>query len=132
MGQTHLQEKRQYLEALGKLEAKKAGGGDGINGEGGFWWDSPIGNMGLNDLEQFKASLEELRKKVASRVEEMTMMMESGHSNAIIEYAPPPQEYHSSNILPGHHDLATHDVGHGFEFGGFVFDDAHCHISHIL
>ncbi|KAJ9690897.1 hypothetical protein PVL29_013180 [Vitis rotundifolia] len=43
--------------------------------EGGFWWEAPIDNMGLNELEQFKGSLEKLREKVADRVEEMTMVM---------------------------------------------------------
>ncbi|KAJ9698763.1 hypothetical protein PVL29_007698 [Vitis rotundifolia] len=89
----HGQVQRQYLEAVGRAEVKE---------EGGFWWDAPIENMGLNELEQFKGSLEKLREKVADRVEEMTMMMvmesESGagpSSTTMVEYAAPPQEYNS-------------------------------------
>ncbi|KAJ9691380.1 hypothetical protein PVL29_013534 [Vitis rotundifolia] len=54
------------LGGCGRAEVKEAGG---------FWWDAPIENMGLNELEQFKGSLEKLREKVADRVEEMTLMM---------------------------------------------------------
>ena len=74
--------------------------------------------MGLNELEQFIGSLEELRKKVADRVEEMTMMMmmESGPSStAMVEYAAPLQEYNSSGGVLHGHDLAAHGVPHGFD-----------------
>ena len=125
-GQVHGHVQRQYLEALVRLEVKKEQeetvGGDG---EGGFWWDAPIENMGLNELEQFIGSLEELRKKVADRVEEMTMMMmmESGPSStAMVEYAAPPQEYNSSGGVLHGHDVAAHGVPHGFDFG-FGFDE---------
>ncbi|KAJ9697254.1 hypothetical protein PVL29_009165 [Vitis rotundifolia] len=118
-GQVHGYVQRQYLEALGRLEVKREQeetvGGDE---EGGFWWDAPIENMGLNELEQFRGFLEKLRKKVADRVEEMTMimMMES----VMVEYAAPPQEYNSSGVLHGY-DLAAHGIPHGFDFG-FGFD----------
>ncbi|KAJ9697247.1 hypothetical protein PVL29_009158 [Vitis rotundifolia] len=108
-GQVHGYVQRQYLEALGRLEVKREQeetvGGDGEE-------------HGLNELEQFRGSLEKLRKKVADRVEEMTMimMMES----VMVEYAAPPQEYNSSGVLHGH-DLAAHGIPHGFDFG-FGFD----------
>ncbi|RVX10733.1 Agamous-like MADS-box protein AGL62 [Vitis vinifera] len=85
----HGQVQRQYLEAVGRAEVKE---------EGGFWWDAPIENMGLNELEQFKGSLEKLREKVADRVAEITLMMvmdsESGagpSSTTMVEYAAPPR-----------------------------------------
>ena len=120
----HGQVQRQYLEPVGRAEVKKE--------EGGFWWDAPIENMGLNELEQFKGSLEKLRKKVADRVEEMTSMMvmesESGagpSSTTMVEYAVPPQAYNSSAVLHAR-DLAAHShsqaVPQGFDFG-FGFDE---------
>ena len=100
----HGQVQRQYLEAVERSEVKE---------EGGFWWDAPIENMGLNELEQFKGSLEKLREKVADRVAEMTLMMvmesESGagpSSTTMVEYAAPPQEYNSSAVLHAR-DLAA-------------------------
>ncbi|XP_010655621.2 agamous-like MADS-box protein AGL62 [Vitis vinifera] len=100
----HGQVQRQYLEAVERSEVKE---------EGGFWWDAPIENMGLNELEQFKGSLEKLREKVADRVTVMTLMMvmesESGagpSSTTMVEYAAPPQEYNSSAVLHAR-DLAA-------------------------
>ena len=86
----------------------------------------------MNELEQFKGSLEKLRKKVADRVEEMTSMMvmesESGagpSSTTMVEYAVPPQAYNSSAVLHAR-DLAAHShsqaVPQGFDFG-FGFDE---------
>ncbi|KAL6333508.1 hypothetical protein AAG906_028693 [Vitis piasezkii] len=119
----HGQVQRQYLEAVGRSEVKE---------EGGFWWDAPIENMGLNELEQFKGSLEKLREKVADRVAEMTLMMvmesESGagpSSTTMVEYAAPPQEYNSSAVLHAR-DLAADShsqaVPQSFDFG-FGFDE---------
>ena len=127
-GQVHGHVQRQYLEALGRLEVKREQeetvGGDG---EGGFWWDAPIENMGLNELEQFKGSLEKLREKVADRVAEMTLMMvmesESGAGPSSTTMVP--QEYNSSAVLHAR-DLAAHShsqaVPQGFHFG-FGFDE---------
>ncbi|KAL5990917.1 hypothetical protein ACLOJK_011822 [Asimina triloba] len=42
------------------------------DGNAASWWDSPIENMALEDLEEFKNSLEELRRKVRSRVDEIS------------------------------------------------------------
>ncbi|KAL6333580.1 hypothetical protein AAG906_028765 [Vitis piasezkii] len=119
----HGQVQRQYLEAVGRAEVKE---------EGGFWWDAPIENMELNELEQFKGSLEKLREKVADRVAEMILMMvmesESGagpSSTTMVEYAAPPQEYNSSAVLHAR-DLAADShsqaVPQGFDFG-FGFDE---------
>ncbi|XP_021771912.1 agamous-like MADS-box protein AGL62 [Chenopodium quinoa] len=40
----------------------------GDNSEFGFWWDKPIDNLGLSELEQLKVSLEGLRDQVSLRV----------------------------------------------------------------
>lgn len=39
----------------------------------GFWWEAPVEDMELQDLERYKACMEELRKKVANRVDELMM-----------------------------------------------------------
>ena len=98
---------------------------------GGFWWDAAIESMGLNELEQFRGSLEELMKKGAVRLEEMTttmmmmmMMMMEGEpsSTTMVEYAPQPPSKHSSAGVPHGHDLVAYGVPQGFEFG-FSFDE---------
>ena len=33
-----------------------------------IWWEKSIDDMGLNDLEEFKVKLEELRNKVMSKI----------------------------------------------------------------
>ena len=60
-------------------------------GDNGFWWDATIESMGLNELEQFGGSLEELMKKGVVRLEEIKMttlmMMEGGPSSTMmVEY----------------------------------------------
>ena len=118
---------RQYLEALGRLEVKKENE-EATSGDEGFWWDDPIESMGLNELEQFGRSLEELMKKGAIRLEEMMMMMMMmiegrPSSTTMVEYASPlPPEYSSAGVPHGH-DLATNGVQQGFEFG-FGFDES--------
>lgn len=122
--------RRQYMEALKMLQVKK-GKRDG-KGEY-FWWDLPFENMGFNELEQFKASLEELRKKGISRLDEMmtTMMLRIGgsspSSNTAVEHPapPPPQQYCSSYVVhgssyaiqPQEHASPTFDVIPDFGFG---------------
>ena len=117
---------RQYLEALGRLEVKKENE-EAASGDEGFWWDDPIESMGLNKLEQFGRSLEELMKKGAIRLEEMMMMMMMiegrPSSTTMVEYASAlPPEYSSAGVPHGH-DLATNGVQPGFEFG-FGFDES--------
>ncbi|XP_058080721.1 uncharacterized protein LOC131228898 [Magnolia sinica] len=52
------------------------------NGQDLFWWESPIENMRLDELEQFGASMEELRKKVRKRADEM--LVEASSSTAFL------------------------------------------------
>ncbi|PSR91375.1 Agamous-like MADS-box protein [Actinidia chinensis var. chinensis] len=46
---------------------------DGGGGEGGVWWDRPVGELGLGELERYMAALEELTCKVKSRVDELAV-----------------------------------------------------------
>ncbi|KAF9673899.1 hypothetical protein SADUNF_Sadunf10G0071900 [Salix dunnii] len=38
-----------------------------------FWWDEPIDDMGLVELEEYVRAMEELKKNVAARANELTM-----------------------------------------------------------
>ncbi|KAA8519519.1 hypothetical protein F0562_013775 [Nyssa sinensis] len=66
-----------YLEAVGKLETEKKQ--EKVVEESkaaagcGFWWDEPIDGLGLDELEQYMASLEVVKKKVRTRAEEIAM-----------------------------------------------------------
>ncbi|KAK9286821.1 hypothetical protein L1049_015226 [Liquidambar formosana] len=73
-----------YEEALKRLEEEKMRR-EMIEkskkvGEGRFWWDEPIDNMGLVELEQYMESLQGMRKRVAMRYDEL-MMMEASSSS---------------------------------------------------
>ncbi|KAF8410282.1 hypothetical protein HHK36_002807 [Tetracentron sinense] len=68
-----IREADQYMEVLRQLEAEKKRG-EALEqlrkgGQGRFWWDAPIDDLGLHELEKFKASMEELRKKVIVKTE---------------------------------------------------------------
>ncbi|KAA8519526.1 hypothetical protein F0562_013782 [Nyssa sinensis] len=64
-------------EAVGRLEAvkereKTVEESKEVSG-GGFRWDEPIDELGLDELEQYMASLEVLKKKVRTRADEIAM-----------------------------------------------------------
>ena len=42
-----------------------------VENNGSFWWDEPIDNMGVEELQQYKASLEELKKTVLIRADDI-------------------------------------------------------------
>ncbi|KAF9683322.1 hypothetical protein SADUNF_Sadunf04G0001400 [Salix dunnii] len=70
--------RREYVEALAKKEEQekkrvemlKEGGKVGF-GLDRFWWDLSIEGMGLEELEQYVASMEELKRNVGIRVDEL-------------------------------------------------------------
>ncbi|GFZ09421.1 K-box region and MADS-box transcription factor family protein [Actinidia rufa] len=59
----------QWKERYGEVEREreKAAGG------GGFWWDRPVGELGLGELERYMAALEELKCKVRRRADELAV-----------------------------------------------------------
>ncbi|XP_057469668.1 agamous-like MADS-box protein AGL62 [Actinidia eriantha] len=59
----------QWKERYAKVERKreKAAGG------GGFWWDRPVEELGLGELERYMAALEELKCKVMRRADELAV-----------------------------------------------------------
>ncbi|XP_074267356.1 agamous-like MADS-box protein AGL62 [Silene latifolia] len=52
---------------------------------GGFWWDKPIDNLGLVELERFKVALEGLRNEVATTVDKISCCSMKMQSNAMTE-----------------------------------------------
>ncbi|XP_010245648.1 PREDICTED: agamous-like MADS-box protein AGL61 [Nelumbo nucifera] len=64
---------QRYMAVLSQLEALKMGGETTLDplSTGQFWWDSPIGNLGLHELEKFRAALEELKKNLIMRMNEL-------------------------------------------------------------
>ncbi|XP_065866566.1 agamous-like MADS-box protein AGL62 [Euphorbia lathyris] len=78
--QTTTVEEHEYWKALAKkeelkraLEMAESNRNLMNNNGGGFWWESPIETMGKEELEGFKKSLEELKKNVMIRIEEMSV-----------------------------------------------------------
>jgi len=39
-----------------------------------FWWNKSIDEMGIEELEEFMGALEELKKKIAMRADELSMI----------------------------------------------------------
>ncbi|XP_034922597.1 agamous-like MADS-box protein AGL62 [Populus alba] len=72
---------KEYEEALKELEEEEKQVAmaeqwnkvceNDVNGR--FWWDEPIDDMGLEELEEFVRAMEELKKNVAARANELTM-----------------------------------------------------------
>ncbi|KNA03419.1 hypothetical protein SOVF_209410 [Spinacia oleracea] len=63
----------QYKKVLSNIEVEKrkadvAPSSSSSNGGLGFWWDQPIDNLGVFELEQLKNSLEGFRDEICSRI----------------------------------------------------------------
>ncbi|XP_057469665.1 agamous-like MADS-box protein AGL61 [Actinidia eriantha] len=61
--------RKSWKETYAKVEREreKAAGG------GGFWWDRPVEELGLGELERYMAALEELKCKVMRRADELAV-----------------------------------------------------------
>ncbi|XP_075112907.1 agamous-like MADS-box protein AGL62 [Nicotiana tabacum] len=44
------------------------------NNNEGFWWNESIDDMGIEELEEFMGALEELKKKITMRADELSMI----------------------------------------------------------
>ncbi|KAK9274233.1 hypothetical protein L1049_019047 [Liquidambar formosana] len=103
---------RQHENAVRQLKEEKQRGAMiektkrmGHGNRGGFWWDEPIDNMGLEELEHYTQSLQELRKKLVMRYDEV-MMMGSASSSQF------------SSVFNNHLAVVNHHVGLGGLEGG--------------
>ncbi|XP_010277267.1 PREDICTED: agamous-like MADS-box protein AGL61 [Nelumbo nucifera] len=68
---------RQYTQVLNQLEAQKKRGealqkSKKVN-QGQVWWEAPIDDLNLHELEQLRVSMEELKKNVSKRVNELSV-----------------------------------------------------------
>ncbi|XP_021742780.1 agamous-like MADS-box protein AGL62 [Chenopodium quinoa] len=81
----------QYKRVLSDIEVeKKRTNGispHGDNCEVGFWWDKPIDNLGLLELEELKVSLEGLRDQVSSRVNSINNNINCSSNNSTSQFS---------------------------------------------
>ncbi|XP_051133411.1 agamous-like MADS-box protein AGL62 [Andrographis paniculata] len=60
---------RGRAEELSRLREKSGGGGEGR------WWEAPVKEMGMGELEQLREAMEDLRMNVFRQVEKMMILM---------------------------------------------------------
>ncbi|CAL5411446.1 unnamed protein product [Camellia sinensis] len=111
----------QLTEALDMLEAEKKRGEE-LNkmrkaSRDGCWWEAPVSELGLQQLEQLKVAMEDLKKNVAKQSEKI--QMEESNPWRFFEAG--------SSSVGGHVGGASHDVKvsglglsmtpHGYTFG---------------
>ncbi|KAI5661222.1 hypothetical protein M9H77_20545 [Catharanthus roseus] len=133
VGADILEHKQHYARVSKQLEAEKQRkemieDSKIVNGVGGyFWWDDPIDNLGLDELEQYMASLEELKKKVVMRADELMIMNNPSSSTSplidvnsttsitcddfFLNQQPAAADQYCTSIVPyGSHDLTNGHV----------------------
>ncbi|XP_026438267.1 agamous-like MADS-box protein AGL61 [Papaver somniferum] len=80
--QQQLQTQQQYIKVSNQLDLEKKRGvlveklkklNSTNDGSDKFWWEIPIDGLSLNELEQMKSAMEELKKTVAKRIEELVI-----------------------------------------------------------
>ncbi|KDP40295.1 hypothetical protein JCGZ_02293 [Jatropha curcas] len=88
---TETEQEQEYKKSLNRLaEMKKAV--DVIRNEtdrknnGEFWWNLPIHNKEKEELEGYKESLEELKKNVLTKIDEMASHNASGETRIINQF----------------------------------------------
>ena len=126
---------RQYAEAekvlekekrhLAEIEKKVKERG------GGLWWDEALDeNMGLEEMHQYKWALQEVRKKVVDRVNEMRMNKSMSKSPVVVPsvdlrlghvgLGPLGDGFvHPSNLQGGNNGGGGFFYSHGLGFGPF-------------
>ncbi|KAM3282800.1 hypothetical protein P3S67_026445 [Capsicum chacoense] len=55
------------------------------NNNGGYWWNEPIDTKGIDELEEFMVALENLKRNVTTRVDELSMLNGSSSSNSTMK-----------------------------------------------
>lgn len=53
------------------------------NNNGEFWWNEPIDDKGIDELEEFMSALEELKKKVTMRADELSLINGSSSNSTM-------------------------------------------------
>ncbi|EEF29938.1 mads box protein, putative [Ricinus communis] len=77
------------------------------NVNGGFWWDEPVDDMGVEELEEYAKALKELKRNVGIRANELMMI---GNNHHIVNN-------NQNNLGYG---VGTSDLGFGFGDGPFL------------
>ncbi|KAL6347495.1 hypothetical protein AAG906_026017 [Vitis piasezkii] len=114
----------QLAEVLNQLEAEKKRGeilGQIRASQGQCWWEAPIDELSLFELQQLKVSMEELKKIVVSQAE---LLLMEGNANPStfnkvngypmvddFEFERKLSEIHGLSIVPH-----VHNFGHGLGF----------------
>ncbi|PHT40728.1 hypothetical protein CQW23_19582 [Capsicum baccatum] len=57
------------------------------NNNGGYWLNEPIDTKGIDELEEFMVALENLKKNVTTRVDELSLLNGSSSSNSTMKIA---------------------------------------------
>ncbi|PHT65085.1 hypothetical protein T459_29510 [Capsicum annuum] len=57
------------------------------NNNGGYWLNEPIDTKGIDELEEFMVALENLKKNLTTRVDELSMLNGSSSSNSTMKIA---------------------------------------------
>ncbi|XP_026419853.1 agamous-like MADS-box protein AGL29 [Papaver somniferum] len=122
---------REYTEALGRLEAEKKRGAElkkiMKENKKQFWWDN-IDDLGVHELEQLSAAIEDLKIKVADRADELLLTSYLPGKNPGTSSSGTSQSENSSTItfetkptiIPNHQQIHTSSLpqhGYGADFG---------------
>ncbi|XP_059441854.1 agamous-like MADS-box protein AGL61 [Corylus avellana] len=114
---------RQHAEAEKELEMEKKRlkeierqAKEKVENNGGFWWEEAVDeDMGLEEMEQYLRALQEVRQKVAARVEEFRMMRASSLLSPVDMAAGGVENYFGSG-----NDFVIQDWEGGNGGSGFV------------
>nr|XP_027074580.1 agamous-like MADS-box protein AGL62 [Coffea arabica] len=71
-GQERDQDEEQYAQILKEIEAEKIKEKSLMESQGGegFWWERGFDDLDVNELEEYVAAMETLRKNVSAKAEE--------------------------------------------------------------
>ncbi|GMQ01234.1 hypothetical protein CsSME_00047940 [Camellia sinensis var. sinensis] len=103
-----------YAQVSKELEAEKRRSAvieetKKVANDGGFWWDEAVDDLGLEELEQYVAALEELKKNVSMKADELMIMK----ANSSMMFGMNESANHGGLGLMS--DCATSMVPHGFD-----------------
>ncbi|XP_043711356.1 agamous-like MADS-box protein AGL62 [Telopea speciosissima] len=118
---------QQYTEVLNLLETEKKRAETLYQStpeakQGEPWWEAPIENMGLPELQQLKIFMEELKKNMKKRIDELVATVtfpflsinSMGEVESFAAARATPNPNNSSSIIP-------YGDGYGFSFGRGLF-----------
>ncbi|XP_021771732.1 agamous-like MADS-box protein AGL62 [Chenopodium quinoa] len=93
-------EKKRSDHVIGSSSSSNGSSPRGDSSEFGFWWDKPIDNLGLSELEQLKVSLEGLRDQVSSRVNSINNNNNCSSNSTNQEVVDQKEIVYPSSLLP--------------------------------